>query len=235
MQAARMVKGKSLGERNGAERRTQAERSGATRAALMVAARELFSTKGYAGSGREEIVALAGVTRGALQHHFGDKRSLFVAVYEEIEQQVVAAVAVAALATGDDPMEHLRGGCQAYLDAVLDPAVQRICAVDGPAVLAADVRQEITDRYALGLVREAVQKAVDTGAIDEAPVEALTRMLLAGVVAAAQFVATSADPAAARAEAGRTVDLLLDRLRGADAPPTDVRRADARRGDRVTR
>ena len=194
-------------------RRTQAERSEATKAALLDAGRRLFSTKGYSHSGREEIVASAGVTRGALQHHFGDKLSLFVAVYEVIEQEVVARIATAAMDGGDDPVDQLRAGCHAYLDAVLDPAVQRVCAIDGPAVLPEEVRQEITDRYALGLVREAVRAAVSSGSIDETPVEPLTRMLLAGVMAAAQFVATSPDPISAREEAGATVDLLLDRLK----------------------
>ncbi len=194
-------------------RRTQAERSEVTRSALIGAARKLFSTKGYQRAGREEIVALAGVTRGALQHHFGDKQSLFLAVYEATERDVVAAISIAAMAVGPDPIEQLRAGCQAYLDAVLDPAVQRICALDGPAVLPAETRQEITDRYALGLVREAVKAAVASGSIEETPVEPLTRMLLAGVMAAAQFVATSADPDEARRQAGRTVDLLLSHLR----------------------
>lgn len=207
MQVARMVKSESD------RRRTQAERSQATRAALLDAGRRLFSTKGYSHAGREEIVAAAGVTRGALQHHFGDKQSLFVAVYETIEQEVVARVATAAMDGGDDPVEQLRAGCHAYLDAVLDPAVQRVCAIDGPAVLPEEVRQEITDRYALGLVREAVGAAVSTGSIDQAPVEPLTRMLLAGVMAAAQYVATASDPISARVEAGETVDLLLDRLK----------------------
>lgn len=194
-------------------RRTQAERSESTRAALIGAARQLFSSKGYAGAGREEIVAVAGVTRGALQHHFGDKQSLFLAVYEQVEADVVAATADAAVAGGDEPLRQLQAGCQAYLDAVLDPAVQRICAIDGPAVLPADVRQAITDRYALGLVRHAVEASMESGSIEWAPVEPLTRMLLAGIVAAAQYVATSADPAVARAEAGQTVDLFLDKLR----------------------
>ena len=207
MQTARMVK------RNPETRRTQAERSEVTRAALLDAARHLFSTKGYSNSGREEIVASAGVTRGVLQHHFGDKQSLFVAVYEVVEQEVVANIAKAAMEGGGGPVEHLRNGCHAYLDAVLDPAIQRICAIDGPAVLPAEVRQEITDRYALGLVREAVQAAVTTGSIEDTPVEPLTRMLLAAVMAAAQYVATSADPSGARKEAGRTVDLLLNNLR----------------------
>jgi AcrR family transcriptional regulator len=207
MQVARMVKSHS------GKRRTQAERSEATRAALLDAGRRLFSTKGYSHSGREEIVASAGVTRGALQHHFGDKQSLFVAVYEAMEQEVVARVATAAMNSGDDPVEQLRAGCHAYLDAVLDPTVQRVCAIDGPAVLPAEVRQEITDRYALGLVREAVRAAVTSGSIDQTPVEPLTHMLLAGVMAAAQYVATSPDPSGAREEAGQTVDLLLDHLK----------------------
>ncbi len=203
-----------MAEPKASRRRTQAERSDATRTALVRAARELFSTLGYAGAGREAIVAAAGVTRGALQHHFGDKRTLFQVVYEEVEQEVVAAIAAAAMAGDHEhPMAMLRAGCQAYLDAVLDPAVQRICAVDGPAVLSAEVRNEITDRYAFGLVRSAVEEAVQQGAIEDAPVEPLARMLLAGVMAAAQYVATAEDPRSAREEAGRTVDLLLRRLR----------------------
>lgn len=206
-----MVKGESP------RGRSQAERSAATRDALIAAARALFAADGYAGAPREDIVARAGVTRGALQHHFGDKAGLFRAVYEDVEQEVVAAVATAAMAAGGDPVEELRAGCRAYLDAVLDPAVQRICAIDGPAVLAAEVRQEITDRYALGLVRHAVEAAVNNGDMMPAPVEPLARVLLAGVTAAAEYVATSADPASAREEAGRTVELILEQLRSRKA------------------
>jgi AcrR family transcriptional regulator len=191
-------------------RQTQAERSEATRTALLSAARELFAQHGYSGASSEAIVSLAGVSRGALQHHFVDKQSLFAAVYELVEGEVVQATAQAGMAVGHEaPLEVLRAGCHAYLDAVLDPAVQRICAVDGPAVLSPDVRNEITDRYALGLVRKVVEQAVAQREIDAAPVEPLTKMLMAAVVAAAQFVATAADHATARAEAGQTVDLLL--------------------------
>ena len=195
-------------------RQTQTERSEATRAALLSAARELFAEHGYSGASSEAIVAAAGVSRGALQHHFVDKRSLFMAVYEQVERDVVNATAEAGMAVGHgDPLEVLRAGCQAYLDAVLDPAVQRICAIDGPAVLSPEIRNAITDRYALGLVRETVQLAVEQQEIVDAPTEPLTRMLLAAVIAAAQFVATADDTGAARAEAGRTVDLLLDSLK----------------------
>lgn len=193
--------------------RTQAERSGATQAALVGAARTLFAERGYAGTPREDIVAAAGVTRGALQHHFRDKLSLFRAVYEQVEQEVVESVATAAMKAGGDPVEELRAGCHAYLDAVLDPAVQRICAIDGPAVLPADVRQEITDRYALGLVREALKQAMERGQIEKVPVEPFARVLLAGVTSAAEYVAVARDSRRARKDAGRTLDLILDRLR----------------------
>jgi AcrR family transcriptional regulator len=196
-------------------RRTQVERSGSTRAALLEAARRLFSELGYAGSGQEAIVSAAGVTRGALQHHFGTKRALFVAVYEEVEREVVTSVAEAAMAVGPDgPLAMLRSGCQAYLDAVLDPTVRRISAIDGPAVVPSDIRQEITDRYAMGLVREVVEHAVQAGEIGDTPTEPLARMLLAGVIAAAEYVATAPDPQVARTEAGATVDLLLANLSG---------------------
>jgi AcrR family transcriptional regulator len=194
-------------------RRTQAERSEATRAALMASGRTLFGSNGYGRTAREEIVADAGVTRGALQHHFGDKQGLFRSVYEELEQQIVASTAQAAMQVSHEhPLEMLRAGCHAYLDAMLDPAVQRICAVDGPAVLPADVRSEIADRYALALVREVVKSAISQGEIQRTPLEPLTRMLLAGVMAAAQYVATAENPKRARREAGKTVDVLLSSL-----------------------
>ena len=199
---------------NPGSRRTQAQRSESTRAALLEAARRLFSDVGYARSGQEAIVSAAGVTRGALQHHFGTKQALFVAVYEEVEREVVTAVAEAATAVGPDrPLEMLRSGCQAYLDAVLDPTVRRICAVDGPAVVPPDIRQEITDRYAMGLVRGALEHAVQIGELRDTPTEPLARMLLAGVIAAAEYVASAPDAHVARAEAGATVDLLLANLK----------------------
>lgn len=209
MHLACMVKRQSPPPR----RRTQAERSEATRAALMASGRRLFGSKGYGRTAREEIVADAGVTRGALQHHFADKQGLFGAVYEELEQQIVGSTAQAAMQVGQDhPLEMLRAGCHAYLDAMLDPAVQRICAVDGPAVLPADVRSEIADRYALALVREVVRSAMSQGEIQRAPLEPLTRMLLAAVMTAAQYVATAENPTRARSDAGKTVDVLLTSL-----------------------
>jgi AcrR family transcriptional regulator len=196
------------------QRRSQAERSAATRGALIEAARELFARDGYAATGREAIVERAGVTRGALYHHFADKEALFRAVFEQIEAEVMAKAAEAAVATSpDDPLGQLRAGSLAYLDVALDPAVQRICLLDAPAVLSPADRQNVVDEHAAGLVRQVLQAAVDAGAVTSQPVEPLTHVLLAALHEAALYVARAEDHAAARAEVGATVEHLIEGLR----------------------
>jgi hypothetical protein len=131
-----------------------------------------------------------------------------------VEAEVVARVAEAALVVGpDDPLGQLRVGSLAYLDFALDPAVQRICLVDAPAVLSPAARQEVLDGSAVGLVREVLQAATDAGALTPQP---LTHVLLAALHEAALYVARAPDHAAARAEVGATVEHLLDGLR---SPP----------------
>ena len=192
-------------------RRTQAERSAATRGALLHSARRLFAEQGYAGTGREEIVQAAGVTRGALYHHFANKEALFRAVYEELEGETVARV-VDAAATSADPMEQLRLGAHAYLDAALDPAVRRVVLIDGPAVLGWEVQREISEAYGLGLVWEALRAAMEAGLIDEQPVEPLAHVLLAGLHEGALFMARAKNKAKARREVGTVVERLIDGL-----------------------
>jgi AcrR family transcriptional regulator len=196
------------------QRRSQAERSATTRGALIEAARELFARDGYAATGREAIVERAGVTRGALYHHFADKEALFRAVFEQIEAEVMAKAAQAAVsASPDDPLGQLRAGSLAYLDVALDPAVQRICLLDAPAVLSPADRQTVVDDHAAGLVREVLRAAVDAGAVISQPVEPLTHVLLAALHEAALYVARAEDHAAARAEVGATVEHLIEGLR----------------------
>src|SRR5215218_490952 len=105
--------------------RTQAERSEATRAALMEAGRRLFAERGYAAVGTEEIVRQAGVTRGALYHHFDGKRELLAAVYEQIESEIAAQLGESVRA-GAGPMETLAAGAEMFLDHCLEPEVQQI-------------------------------------------------------------------------------------------------------------
>ncbi|MGH8984335.1 MAG: TetR/AcrR family transcriptional regulator [Acidimicrobiia bacterium] len=201
-------------------RRSQAERSATTQAALLVSARELFAERGFAGAGREEIVRRAGVTRGALYHHFAGKEDLFRAVFEEVEREVTERVAKAAVSTSD-PLAALRRGCQEFLDAALDPAVQRIVLVDAPAVLGWSTWRELEARYGLGLTTMGLQAAMDADAIERQPLEPLAHMLLASLNEAALLVAGADDPNATRAEVGQVVDHLLDRLSGHAPDPTE--------------
>ena len=193
-------------------RRTQVERSETTRAALMAAARRLFTEKGYAATGREEIAAAAGVTRGALYHHFASKEALFRAVVEELEEEMTTQVATVAMRGAPDAAAELRLGCLAFLDACLDPSVRRIVLLEAPAVLGWEQWRAIDERYGLALLTHGVQAVMDAGLVEPGPTSPLAHMLLGALNEAALLVATADKPKAARAEVGRTVEQVLERL-----------------------
>ena len=134
----------------------RANRSGqseATRTALLAAARQLFAERGYAGVGTEEIVQRAKVTRGALYHHFRDKRDLFRAVHEAAEAELAATIGEQIAAdVPTDALEALRTGVRTFLDACTDPSMARITLVDAPSVLGWQEWREIDERHGLGLV-----------------------------------------------------------------------------------
>jgi AcrR family transcriptional regulator len=191
---------------------TKAEQSEATRAALIGVARRRFAERGYAGVSTEEIVRDAGVTRGALYHHFDGKRELFRAVFEEVETELSQKIAERGL-TGSEPLQALEAGAAMFLDSAGEPEVRQIALIDAPSVLGWEEWREIGMRYGLGLVQAALQAAMDAGAIAEQPVRPLAHMLLGALDEAAMLVALADDPAAAREEVGNTVGTLLDGLR----------------------
>src|SRR3954452_6556767 len=119
----------------GVEMPTQSERTEATRGALIAAGRRLFGERGYAGVGTEEVVAAAGVTRGALYHHFRDKRDLFRAVFVASEQDFVQGVGERVMSVEGGPYARLQAALDATLDACTDPVLAQISFLDGPAVL----------------------------------------------------------------------------------------------------
>ena len=180
----------------------------------MNAARELFAARGYAGVGTEEIVNRAGVTRGALYHHFrGGKEELFRAVLVQISAETVQRVARAAIAT-EDPWEALVVGSEAFLDACVTEEVQRIMLVDGPSVLGWDMWRAIDSDHGLGLLEMALRRAMDAGRLLPASTTAIAHVLAGALDEAAMVVARADDPIAARAEMGQTVRRLLEGLRG---------------------
>jgi AcrR family transcriptional regulator len=194
--------------------RTKAGQREATTAALIAAARELFAERGYANVGTEEIVQKAGVTRGALYHHFkGGKEELFRAVLVQLSVELMQQVMVAAGAQAD-PFEELVAGADAFLDASMTPEIQRIMLIDGPAVLGWEVWRSIDSEHGLGLLEAALQNAIDAGALMPVPARSVAHVLIAALDEAAMVVARAEDQKAARKEMGTTVRRLLDGLRG---------------------
>ncbi len=153
-------------------RRRQADRTAATRAALVAAARKLFAEHGYAEVGTERVAHAAGVTRGALYHQFADKADLFAAVLEAVEIDLTSRLIDAvASTTTDDPLAALVAGADAWLDASVEPEVRRIALLDGPAVLGWERWREVGMRHGLGLVTALLTELMEAGAIPAQPIE----------------------------------------------------------------
>jgi AcrR family transcriptional regulator len=190
----------------------QAERSEATRTALVDVGRKLFAKRGYADVGTEEIVRRAGVTRGALYHHFSGKEDLFRAVAEQVEEEMTRKSAEAALAY-EDPWEQQRAGWEAFLDACLDPAVQRIILLDAPSVLGPKAWREIASKYGLALVQFGLRSLMEAGLIEEQPVDPLAHLVIGALSEAAVVIAQAEDTEAARAEMGAALERLMVGLR----------------------
>jgi AcrR family transcriptional regulator len=192
--------------------RSQQERTRATRAALLTAGRTLFAQRGYAAVPAEEIVAAAGVTRGALQHHFGDKKELFRAVFEQLESEVPAQVS-AAVTGQPDSWAAATAGLTAFLDACQEPEILQIALTDAPAVLGWAEWRAIETRHGLGLIQAVLEQAMAEGAITRQPVDVLAHLVLSAVIEAALLVAHAPDHVTARARAERALRALLDGLR----------------------
>lgn len=198
-------------------RSRRAEHASDTRAALLAAARRLFATQGYDGTGTEQIVAEARVTRGALYHHFRDKADLFRAVVAEAAGQVAQQLTGERLdEVSGSPLDDVRAGISAFLDVCVNSDFQRIVLVDGPRVLGTDAWEQLAGRYGRSLLEEWLSHAVAAGDIGPVPVPPLARLLIAMLTEASLVIARASDPAATRTEMGATLDRLLTGLRPRD-------------------
>jgi AcrR family transcriptional regulator len=189
------------------------ERSDATRAKLVREARELFAARGYAAVGTEEIVRRARVTRGALYHHFEDKRDLFRAVHEQIEAELAETIGSELAGSGsDDPIDALRTAVRTFLDACTEPEIARIALIDAPSVLGWEEWRRIDEKYGLGLTMAGLTLGMEAGRLRPQPVRPLAHLLLAAMGEAGMVLASSDDPRAARPEVERALLGLLDGL-----------------------
>ncbi len=188
------------------------EHAEATRRGLLDAARELFAAGGYADVSIDEICRRARVTKGALYHHFRDKRDLFRAVCSEVEVEWIDELA-GLMADEPDVMARMMLGCNAFLDACLDPARQRILLVDGPAVVGWEELRRMDAGRGLTLISGVLQGAIEGGELERQPVEPLAHLLLGALNEASLAIARDRDPAAARERIGSALARLLDGLR----------------------
>jgi AcrR family transcriptional regulator len=194
----------------GTPRETQAARSARTRSALLVAARELFADKGFAATGREEIAERAGVTRGALYHHFASKTDVAAAVVGQLESELVDLVVAAAL-EGTGVRDQLHRGCRAYMDACADPTMARILA-DAPAVLGIEACRAL-DAVACGpLLAEVFARAEEEHIAVPGDPEVAAALLLGFLNEAAGLIAAAPADRALRRRVGDTVDAFITRL-----------------------
>jgi AcrR family transcriptional regulator len=189
-------------------RSKKAVQAEATRAKLVRTARDLFARRGYAAVGTEEIVRRAKVTRGALYHHFDDKRDLFRAVHEQVEGELVEAIG-AEIGGIEDARELLAVGVRSFLDACTDPALAQISLLDAPSVLGWAEWREIDARYGMGLVKAALELAMQQGALERQDPDPLAHLLLAALGEAAMLIANADDPKAARRRVEQPVMALL--------------------------
>jgi AcrR family transcriptional regulator len=172
------------------QRRTQPERSAATRAALVSAARGLLTERGYAGVSTPEIAEAAGVTRGALYHQFADKQALLTAVVEQVEQAVTERlVATVAAHAPADPLAALHIAVDAWLDLCADPEVRQILLLDAPTVLGWESFRDLAASYGLGLTEQLLAAAIAAGQLPDFPARPFAHVLLGALQEAAFAIA----------------------------------------------
>lgn len=187
---------------------TNRARSEATRTALLDAARPIFASGGFSAASTPELAAAAGVTRGALYHHFSDKRDLFRAVVER-EAQAVAACIRASAAETEGAAAALRQGAEAYFEAMASPGRARLLLVEGPASLGAEAMEAIDRLTGRDTLREGLAYAVQRGEAGAMPLDEMAALLSAAFDKAVLQIA-SGEPAEPYQEAiGRLIDGLL--------------------------
>lgn len=186
-------------------RRTRADME-ETRAALLATARQAFGEKGYADASMDELTAQAGLTRGALYHHFGDKKGLLAAVVDQIDAEMDARLqAITDAAEGD--WEGFRGRCRAYLEMALEPEIQRIVLRDARAVLGGATPE--SQRHCVDSMQRLIGRLIEQGVVAEANPQALASLLYGSLAEAAFWIADGEDGNRRLAQAIAALELFL--------------------------
>ena len=186
----------------------RAQQVAQTRDSLVGAGRELFGHKGFRQTSVEDLARAARVTTGALYHHFPTKTALFEAVFEHAHTELMA-VSMAAAQEATDDLDVLARGFEAFLDAVLEPELQRILILDGPAVLGPARYTELDERYAFAVIVAGLRAATEAGNLQVDDPETVTRLLLGALTRGAMLIANSPDPVGTRHAVALSMRTLL--------------------------
>lgn len=190
----------------------QAERARASRRSLVSVARRLFASQGYAGTSVEAIYAGAGLTRGALYHHFESKQALFRAVFLAVGDGVLTRLE-GTEGTPDDAWERFCFNVQRFLDMAMEEEYRQVVLIDGPAVLGSDERRRHGRVHGMGMLSRSLSMLAEQGVIAPQPIAPLAHALHGAIMETALYIATSEDAETARREAGATIDRMLQGLR----------------------
>ena len=189
---------------------TKVEQREATRKKLIDTAKKLFSQAGYASVSTENLVSSAGVTRGALYHHFRNKKDLFLAVFEEAQQEIASRIREAA-SKASEPWQELLMGSEAFLEACIDPRIQQIVTIDAPSILGWDLWREIDEQYGFVELKESLNNLRELGVIQDIDIESLAHLLSGAMNDAILWIAKSSNQ---KTDLKRTLDTLETLLSG---------------------
>lgn len=186
-------------------RRTRAEME-ETRLQLLAAGRQAFSEHGYANTSMDELTAQAGFTRGALYHHFGDKKGLLQAVVEQIDAEMDARLH-AISSSAEDAWEGFCARCRAYLEMALEPEIQRIVLRDAKSVLGGASPE--SQRHCIGSMQNLIQHLIQQGTVAKVDPQALAALIYGSLAEAAFWIADGEDGNSRLAQSTAALDLLL--------------------------
>lgn len=186
-------------------RRTRAEME-ETRATLLATARQFFAEHGYAAAAMDDLTAKAGLTRGALYHHFGDKKGLLAAVVEQIDAEMDTRLQ--AISDGSrDAWDGFRKRCNAYLEMALEPEIQRIVLRDARAVLGG--ASPDSQRHCIESMQRLIDNLIQQGVVAEADPKALASLIYGSLAEAAFWIADGENGNARLAQSSAALELLL--------------------------
>jgi AcrR family transcriptional regulator len=196
----------------------QARHAADTRQGLVDEARKLFAQRGYHAASLDEVCVQAGVTKGALYHHFENKEDLFLAVLDDVEKDLVRAGTTASEPTASEPAgdmwDQLRNGCQVFLDGCVHPNTGRIL-IEARSALVWEHARQVERRY-LDLLGDMLANAAAEGIIDTARPDILAQLLFGLFAESASMIASAPDPAVERRDVGQELDTILAGLRTAN-------------------